>query len=119
MQNDIFSQDSLLERLESIRIERGESKAAFYGESGAGRSMPDNLKKKTYPSIEKIVALANHTGLSIDYLVGRSDNPSATYPTASEWAIILDQLSDDSLIRLKEQAELLLLKQSQYDQTKK
>lgn len=101
MQDNIFSQDFLLERLEKIRTERGQSKAAFYGESGAGRSMPDNLKKKTYPSVEKIVALADYTGLSTDYLLGRTDSPMVV----SSWDELyssLDAMSEsqlDSLVR--------------------
>lgn len=116
MENRKFTHSELHDRLESIRSARGESKASFYGDSGAGRSLPDNLKKKTFPSIEKIVALADYLGCSVDYLLGRETEGSISAVSEDKWKAILDQLSDESLEMLEEYLDFLLWKQGQCDQ---
>lgn len=42
-------------------------------ESGAGARLYYNLLSGSYPSIDKIIKIADYFGCSIDYLVGRSE----------------------------------------------
>lgn len=44
-------------------------------QSGAGKSFVDNLKKGSFPAVDKIYKVANYFDCSIDYLLGRSENP--------------------------------------------
>lgn len=45
-------------------------------DSQAGTSTVDNMKKGSAPSIDKIIAIANYFDCSVDYLLGRTENPN-------------------------------------------
>lgn len=49
----------------------------IYTKSGAGKDFISNIKKGSAPSIEKVYALADYLDCSVDYLLGRTDNPQA------------------------------------------
>lgn len=41
--------------------------------------MYDLEHKSTYPSCDKISRIADHLGCSVDYLLGRTDNPDVNH----------------------------------------
>ena len=45
-------------------------------------ALNDIDRKKSYPSIDKVVRIADYLNVSIDYLAGRSDTPTMTMPPA-------------------------------------
>lgn len=65
------------ERLVSLRTEKNLTQKQVY--SGVGMS-PIGYQRYEYgerePSYQKLLALADYFDVSIDYLVGRTDNPS-------------------------------------------
>ena len=71
----IFDKEILIENISSISIKNKVSVNKVLLDSGAGKDLVANLKKGQIPSIEKIIKIADYLDVSIDYLVGRTDNP--------------------------------------------
>lgn len=64
------------ERIKELRIERGLSQDAVGKVIGVKRySVWGYEKGKNFPDVPGLIALAEYFGVSIDYLVGRTDNP--------------------------------------------
>lgn len=55
----------------------------IYTKSGAGKDFVSNIKKGSAPSVEKVYALAEYLDCSVDYLLGRTDNPQLHNNTSS------------------------------------
>lgn len=108
----MISAKELLDNIEKIRISRGENKKQFYENSGAGRSFPDNLKKSQMPSFDKVLMIADYAGVSIETLIGKGE-PIAIKASESEWDVILNSMSDESLLMLRDYAKFLLWRQAQ------
>ena len=66
----------LKSNVEKLVNQRGESKTKALTNSGVGKDFFSNLNKGQIPSVEKIISLADYFGVSIDYLLGRTDNPN-------------------------------------------
>ena len=64
------------ERIKALRLERGMTQEALGKIIGV---KPDSVytyeKGKSYPEVRNLIILADYFGVSIDYLVGRTDNP--------------------------------------------
>lgn len=41
-------------------------------------ALNDVVRKKSYPSIDKVARIADYLNVSVDYLLGRSDSPTLT-----------------------------------------
>lgn len=102
----------LFDNIEAVRMEKGEKTTPFYTNSGAGRSFPDNLKKGQMPSFDKVLMIADYAGVSVERLAGRAE-PIAIIATESEWDAILHQMSDESLLKLRDYAKYLVWRQAQ------
>lgn len=64
------------ERVKELRTERGMSQDAVGKIIGVKRySVWGYEKGKNFPDVPGLIALADYFGVSIDYLVGRTDNP--------------------------------------------
>ena len=64
------------ERIKDLRLERGMSQAEVGKVIGVKRySVWGYEKGNNYPEVPGLIALADYFGVSIDYLVGRTDNP--------------------------------------------
>ena len=64
------------ERIKQLRLERGMSQDAVGRIIGVKRySVYGYEKGNNYPEAPGLIALADYFGVSIDYLVGRTDNP--------------------------------------------
>ena len=82
------------------------------------------------PKRETLEKIADYFGVTVDYLIGRTEKSA---PASSEdatkllkekrsetdWFRILSAMSDESLMKLHDYAELLLLSQAQDDQAEK
>ena len=62
----------LLQRLTDLAASRGESLNTVFLNSGVGKNFKSNLKNAN-PSLGKLTMLANYFGVSVDYLLGKTD----------------------------------------------
>jgi transcriptional regulator with XRE-family HTH domain len=53
----------------------GLSKNKLLINTNLNKSVFDNMKKGQIPSVDKIHTIADYLGCSVDYLLGRTDNP--------------------------------------------
>jgi len=67
--------DLLIERIQLAIKQAGMTVNKALVESGAGKDLIANIKKGQYPSVVKVSLLADCIDVSLDYLVGRSDDP--------------------------------------------
>ena len=62
------------EKLRSLRKERGETQAQVATAIGIGERHYQKLESGEHrPSLDTLIALADHFGVSMDYLAGRTD----------------------------------------------
>ncbi|MBR5314612.1 MAG: hypothetical protein IKU45_04260 [Clostridia bacterium] len=108
----MITPEKLNEYIEKIRNEKGEGKTQFYTNSGAGRSFPDNLKKGQMPSFDKVCMIAEYAGVSLDAIIGRNSESIGSL-SEKEWLSIINGLTDDSLLALREYTRFLRWKQDQ------
>lgn len=72
----MFSKESFSDRLKSLRAEKNLKQselAAIIGVRNTAISMMESGERG--PSAEVLCALADYFNVSLDYLVGRTDNP--------------------------------------------
>lgn len=62
-------------RIMSIAKPKGLSKNKLLINANLGKSVFDNMKRGRIPSVDKIHILADYLDCSVDYLLGRTDNP--------------------------------------------
>lgn len=64
------------ERIKELRKKEGMTQAALGEIIGVGQdSISIYERGKNYPEVRNLMILADYFGVSIDYLVGRTDNP--------------------------------------------
>ena len=63
------------ERIMLLASQHNLSKNKLLLNAGLNKSVFDNMKKHQIPSVDKIHTLADYLGCSVDYLLGRTDNP--------------------------------------------
>ncbi len=66
------------ERIMSIADKMGLSKNKLLINAHLGKSFFDNMKKGQVPSVEKLHTMADYLDVSIDYLVGRTNEQNNT-----------------------------------------
>ena len=81
-----MNKDLILERIQILCDKKSISLNIAFVESGVGKNFKSNFKTSN-PSIGKLTMLANYFGVSVDYLLGKTDEPS---PTSSEKIIVPD-----------------------------
>lgn len=64
-------------RIMSIAEGLGLSKNKLLINTNLNKSVFDNMKKGQIPSIDKIHKIADYLDCSVDYLLGRTDNPDS------------------------------------------
>lgn len=69
----------VVENIQHICKQKGTTPTVACRESGAGKDLVSNMKRKQIlPSIEKMRLLANYLGTSIDELIGETKEPDTT-----------------------------------------
>lgn len=72
-----FTIDTLISKV-SFLCEKNNTNPNQLGmKSGAGKNFVDNLKKGSFPAIDKVYKIAEYFGCSVDYLLGRTDSPNS------------------------------------------
>ena len=64
-------------RIMSIAKEMGLSKNKLLINTNLNKSIFDNMKRGQIPSVDKIHIIADYLDCSVDYLLGRTDNPNS------------------------------------------
>ena len=64
-------------KIMSIASEKGLSKNKLLINVELNKSVFDNMKKGQIPSVDKIHKIADYLDCSVDYLLGRTDNPNS------------------------------------------
>lgn len=73
----MLRKDLFIERLNLLMKENKTTKQALGNAIGVSRPAVSQFANgSNLPSIEKLAAIADHFNVSIDYLVGRADDPS-------------------------------------------
>lgn len=91
------------------------SNSAFLKNAGLPGTTIANMKSGSMPSADKLGVIAETLGVSVDYLLGVKNEkplePIALRASVSEWTELLNSLSDENLIKLRDYAQLLILQQ--------
>jgi transcriptional regulator with XRE-family HTH domain len=94
---------------------KGTSPNAVCKEIGLSNATATGWKNGTLPKADVLVKLAKHLDVSVDYLLGVKNEkplePIALRASVSEWTELLNSLSDENLIKLRDYAQLLILQQ--------
>lgn len=72
----------------------------------ANSSVSDWKKKGSTPSADKIVKISEFLNVSVDYLLGRVDEPTATIKTVQEY--VLPKVTEEQTTNLDEMSKELL-----------
>lgn len=70
-------------RIEMLCAEKGTQPTIVARESGAGTSSVANLKRGSMLSADKLAKIADYLDCSVDYLLGRTDEPTRTTNSVS------------------------------------
>lgn len=72
----MFSKKLFSERVKALRLQSKSTQDAIAELLGVTRTQVSDIENgKTTTSLERVCALADYFNVSLDYLVGRSDNP--------------------------------------------
>lgn len=106
----------IVDTLKMLCKKKGVSFSEFERESGIGMKTASRWDKNS-PSIDKVILAAEYFGITVSELIGEQKNPAPSDGDGQVDKInsIVDSLSPDSVQRVLEYAELLLLKQTQQD----
>lgn len=78
-------------RINALLRETGESNAALGEAIGVSGETVRRWRKGDQPKADELVRLADHFGVGVEYLLGRSDDREATGPaplTRDEWDLL-------------------------------
>lgn len=103
----MFTAMQIYNNIETLRIVRGISQRQMLADCNLSKSFMDNMKKGSMPSVDKIAAVADFFGCSIDTIVGREKNSAPVEADKSALAESLKDLSKAELNRLIEFAKFL------------
>jgi transcriptional regulator with XRE-family HTH domain len=93
--------------------------STFLTSIGLAKNTISNMKSGSMPSADKLCLIADELDVSVDYLLGIEKTPLepiALKAPKSDWIRILERLSDENLVKLRDYALLLLLSQGQAGQ---
>ena len=66
-----------LDRVEDLCKQKGLTRQIVYTNCGVGKNFGISIRNGSEPSIGKVFALASELDCSVDYLLGRTENPNA------------------------------------------
>lgn len=103
------------ERLKTLRERRGLMQKSVAAELNIGNTTLSNYEKNvSSPSPDILVAIADYFDTSTDYLLGRTDNPSAEETVVGNadkhLLAVLDRLTSEEKTSVIEYADFLLAK---------
>lgn len=90
--------------------------STFLASIGLAKNTISNMKSGSMPSADKLCLIADELDVSVDYLLGIEKTPLeplALKASKNEWIYILERMSDENLVKLRDYAFLLLMSQDQ------
>ncbi len=103
----MFTAMQIYNNIETLRIVRGISQRQMLSDCNLSKSFMDNMKKGSMPSVDKIAAVADYFGCTIDEIVGREINNAPIEADKGELAASLRDMSKAEISRLIEFAKFL------------
>ena len=103
----MFTAMQIYDNIETMRLVRNISQRQLLSDCGLSKSFMDNLKKGSMPSVDKIAAIADYFGCTIDSIVGREKNNTPIEADKGELAASLRDMSKAEISRLIEFAKFL------------
>jgi hypothetical protein len=70
----VMNIEQMIKKIEASAKQRGVSRTKLLQDCGV-RSYVDNLKKGRLPKVDTISKIADYLNVSVDYLLGRTENP--------------------------------------------
>lgn len=115
----MFNAIELYNMIETLRVSRSNvSQNQLIADCGLKRGIMSNLMKGSMPSVDKIAAIADYFGVSVDFLIGRETNIAPAETSRGELAEMLMNMSKDEIERLIAFARFLLSERQGQAQTK-
>ena len=118
----MFIKENFIARLKTLREAKGVSTRKLGGAIGISSPAISQFENGTaLPAIDTLVALAKFFDVSVDYLLGISDEPKPIpeksdqtdkQPGQVEMDTLLNELNEESVAELKKYAEYLKIKQT-------
>ncbi len=103
----MYNAVQIYNNIETMLIVRGISIRKAEIEAGLARGSLNNIKNGSMPSVDKVAALADYLGCSIDYLVGREKIIAPVETDKSELAAVLKELSKRDIEKLIDFAKFI------------
>jgi len=72
-----FDSEVLINRINVLCEHSGITKAKLFEECGLNKNIVNNLKRGSIPSVDKIAIIADYFNVSVDYLLGRTEDSTA------------------------------------------
>lgn len=72
----VYDLDIIEQRIILVATKMKLSKNKLLMNANMGKNLFDNMKRGSIPSVEKIHIIADYLNVSVDYLLGRTDNPT-------------------------------------------
>ena len=69
-----FDSEVLINRISMLCEQSGITKAKLFDECGLNKNIVNNLKRGSIPSVDKIAVIADYFHVSVDYLLGRTED---------------------------------------------
>lgn len=79
-----FDSNKLIDTISFMCSKKNISANKMLLECNLNKSVLDNLKKGSIPSVDKIMKVADYFNVSVDYLLGRTDNPKMQSTTVDQ-----------------------------------
>ena len=73
-----FDSEILINRISTLCEQSGITKAKLFEDCGLNKNIVNNLKRGSIPSVDKIAIIADYFNISVDYLLGRTEENSLT-----------------------------------------
>lgn len=73
--DSMYDSTTLADRIKSAAKEKGVSLKAMLEELGLGSNTMSHMRHGKMPAADTLARIADFLGCSVDYLLGRTDNP--------------------------------------------
>ena len=75
---------ALIEKITMLCKKKGVSVNQMVTEVGVNKSLVDNLKKGSLPSVDKLLLVARYFGVSVDFLLGNENKEPTVLPVPDQ-----------------------------------
>lgn len=87
-----FDIQILVNRISELCVTTNVSVNKMLSECGLSKSIMDNLKKGSVPSVEKLLKIAEYFNVSTDYLLGKESSPTSSADMSPDDKELMDMI---------------------------